>query len=235
MKIGICDDDRSFAELLETQLKRVAEEKKMPCQTVSFQSGAETVQYLKSSALDLLFLNVEMPGKSGIETAKEIECIQPSCRIAYCSNCLEYATDVYETTHCYYVLKKDISRRLPNVINRVLKENCAQKRKICVYSRGADAMIDMDDILFAERSGKKSYLYLGNDEMIETSERMDILEEKLCRPDFVRCHNSFIVCFERIKKYSRQKITMENGREISVSRAYEKKVKQAFENWKNAQ
>lgn len=231
MRIAICDDDPVFTEIGRRELLHFFDEKQMECRISTFQNSSELEAYMSEHPLDLVFMDIVLEEESGIDAAARIEKLQPDCMLAYCTNYLEYATEVYETRHCYYLLKENFAEKLPNVIRIVLKENEAEKQKICVKSNSTRRVIYLENIMYAERNGKKTILHLNDGALVEIGEKISELAEMLDSPEFVRCHNSFIISMTRMKKYSRQKIEMENGAEIPISRPYINIVKDAFADW----
>ena len=71
MNIAICDDDKSFRDLLEKHLKNYFDERSIPLNFFQFSSGEDL---LKSDMLfDLAFLDVEMEKINGIDTGKALK------------------------------------------------------------------------------------------------------------------------------------------------------------------
>lgn len=231
MKIGICDDDGIFMEKMEKNLDALMEETGMSGQVLCFPKTDGLMEYLESGKLDLVFLDVPGQEHSAIETAKTISRLRPECEIAYCSDSLEYVEDAYDTRHCYYLLKGELEERLPRVIDRVVDIRLENRAKVCIYSCGKNEIVPVRNIMYAERSGKKTYVHLADQTLLETPERIDGIEEKLVWPQFVRCHNSFVVSFDKLKTYTRHQLIMEDGREIPVSRPYLVKVRKSFSEW----
>lgn len=231
MRIGICDDDGLFMEKMEKNLDVLMKEMGMPGQVFCFSKTDGLMDYLESGILDLVFLDVSGREASGIETAKTIGRIRPECEIAYCSDSLDNVTEAYETRHCYYMLKEDMEDRLPRVIERVVDIQLENKAKVSIYSCGSNELVPVNEIMYAERSGKKSYLHLTDGTQLETPEKINEIARKLVWPQFVRCHNSFVVSFDKMRTYTRHQLIMEDGREIPVSRPYLVKVRKSFSEW----
>lgn len=231
MRIGIYDSSGPFLAQMEAELKAYMEEKGMPGRVFCFSGLSALLEYLRTEILDLVFLDPGEADGSGIEAAKEINRMLPCCEIAYCSDTFAHAADVYETKHCYYMLKRDMHEILPKVLSKAVDGCLEDKDRISVYSNGGDAVIRTAEILYAERNGKKSYVHLNGGVQIETPERIEVIAQKLIWPQFVRCHNSFIISLDRISTYTRHQLKMEDGREIPVSRPYLVKVRKAFGEW----
>lgn len=231
MRIAVCDDDPVFTQISRREILNFFQERNQECQVSTFGSSAELESFMEEHPLDLIFMDIVLGEESGIDAAARIEKIQPDCHLAYCTNYLEFATEVYETKHCYYILKEQFAERLPNVIRIVSQESEIEKQKICVRSNAVRRFIYLENIMYAERSGKKTVLHLKDGTRVEIGEKISELADMLNSAEFVRCHNSFIVSLSGMKKYSRQKIEMEDGAEVPISRPYISAVKEAFGEW----
>ncbi len=73
IKIAVCDDDIAFTGTTQTFLDQIAKEQHLELEVSIFLSGKSLVQeYQEINHFDLIFLDIEMNGMDGIETAKLI-------------------------------------------------------------------------------------------------------------------------------------------------------------------
>ena len=61
--------------------------------------------------------------------------------------------------------------------------------------------------------------------------RLEELEEQLADTDFVRCHKSYLVNLDEIRRFRRTEFVMRNGERIPISRNFQETVKTKFMNW----
>lgn len=231
MRIGICGGDRLFLQKMESSLTFLLDEKGMTGQVFCFPDAGGMMEHLRTEKLDLVFLEVEGTDGSAFDTAREIAGLLPACDIAYYSDTLESAADAYETKHFYFLRKEELPERLDRVISRAVELRLESRAKVCIYSCGKNELVPVNEIMYAERSGKKSYVHLADGTLLETPEKIDEIAQKLEWPQFTRCHNSFVVSFESLRTYTRHQLIMEDGREIPVSRPYLVKVRKSFAEW----
>ncbi len=231
MRIGFCDDDRFILSKMEQEIRKFMDGEGIECAFFAFDSEGGLLRFMQDKELDLLFLDIEMPGKGGIGLAKEIGMSHPECEIAFCTNYLEFATEVYETRHCYYILKKEFARRLPDVIRKVRLERGREGDKLCLKHRSGNELVPKKEIVYIERRGKKSYVYLEDGGCRETTAKLDEILAELRSDSFARCHNSYIVALDKVMKYSRQQLLLQGGVRLSISRPYVDSIRQAFARW----
>lgn len=232
MKIGICDDNPLVFEEVIHELEEYMKSNALSCEFYTFRTVDSLLACCRDSdiKLDLLFMDIEMPEMTGIEVCKEVNRLQPECKIAYHTNYLSYAPEVYETKHCYFILKGQLKERLPYVICKVLEEKDKAAETILLDVHGGKEILRKNEILYMERDRKKTYIVLENGCKAETNKKLSELLEDLVSSGFVRCHNSYVVSFSKVKKYTRQELTV-GDKKIPISRKYISTVKEQFLKW----
>lgn len=228
MTIAICDDD--VAILQETQKIVSNYMQDGDCTVVDFDTPMDLLSFAKNNDIDLVFMDIELGPKSGIEVVKELQIMQPDCQAVYYTNYIQYATDVYETNHCWYVLKGQLEQRLPDIIHKVEEKLNRKTEILIVRENGTNRIVEAQQIMYIERSYKVSYIHTVGG-IVEAGEKLDELFAKLNPTYFVRCHKSFIVNFFFVKQYARMELQMKNGESIPISRQNIVSVRDAFLNW----
>ena len=227
MKIVICDDECAFLQSMQEKLIPYLKEDD---QLLLFDGADQLLEYVQYSNIDILFMDIELGGESGIALVSKVLEIRPKCQVVYMTNHVEYVSDVYETKHCYYVLKDQIDGRLDSIMEIAMQKLYYRNRKLIITDGSANIMIPMDEITYIERVKRVTYVYtLGA--TYKTRERIETIADRMPASCFVRCHNSYIVSFEHVRMYSRTKIIMENGVGITISRRYADQVRDLFLAW----
>lgn len=117
MKIIICDDERMDAErakIILLSCKCVQEEDITILTPQEMHLGLE-VQDIKC---DIAIMDIEYENRqfNGITLSKELNKKLPLCQIIYLTWVLEFAPEVYDTIHCYFVLKQNEEKMLPRAM-----------------------------------------------------------------------------------------------------------------------
>lgn len=100
MKIAICDDEKEIRE----SLRKILEEYKEPFEQIDlYTSGEELLEYDRN--YDLLFLDIDMKGINGIETARKIRLKDKKIKIVYVTAYKEYASQAFSVHAFGYLLK----------------------------------------------------------------------------------------------------------------------------------
>ena len=103
MNCVICDDDPLFAEQLEERIREqcVQNDWEYRCR----QADAQTLLALDFSAVDVLFLDIEMPDVNGLEAAKQIRQRYDDLLLVFVTGFIDYAPSGYKVHAFRYLLK----------------------------------------------------------------------------------------------------------------------------------
>lgn len=231
IKIAVCDDDclvrKEICHLIE-YLWNYPETAVFPL------SPQELLSSLDDGVFDfhILVTDINMAEYNGITIGKQINSLFPSCQIIYLTGFVDYASDVYETEHCYFVLKENTHSRLPRALDKAVslyKTNLSQYLQL--NANRHIMRIPIPDILYLERNQRHCHIFTGGSTYV-TNLSLKKLSQKL-PASFVRCHTGYIVNLYYVKELSRNYITISHSsfeppKQIPVGRYYWEVVKQRF-------
>ncbi len=182
-------------------------------------------------APDVLFLDVYMPGASGIVVAKDIRDMGYEGEIVFITTSREHALEAFGVNALQYLVKPVEAQRLSSVLDMLFVSG-REKRKDCILLRidGRVCRISVDDIVYCEAQGKNQCLHLLHDVRQQLHMSMleihDMLSE---RQKFVRVGVSYIVNLDHVDSLNAQKICLDNGENIFLPRgAYQPLREQYF-------
>ncbi|GEO07735.1 LytR/AlgR family response regulator transcription factor [Segetibacter aerophilus] len=173
--------------------------------TGSFKSAAEALLHIHNQPTDLIFLDIKMPGISGIEFLKSLK--TPPI-IIFTTAFREYATDGFDLNAIDYLVKPFSSDRFLQAINKVaeaLKHSSKEvetERKdfatsIFVKDGTKLIQIGIDDILYVEALREYIKIVTRTKKYL-VHQSMKSVEEKLPSHNFIRIHKSYIAAINKI-------------------------------------
>lgn len=231
IRIGICDDLKVCREELRSLCINWAEDNDLAIDVVCSQNAGELIHFCTTSIgdLDIIFMDVEFGGLfNGIDAVKEINKICPYCKIIYVTAYSDYATEVYETEHSYFVLKnKDIGANVYKSLDKAFESIKKDKGEIVSVRSNGLRLLSVQDIICFERDGRVTIIKTAEED-IRTYETFDEILDKIKSRKIKRCHKSYVVNFFHVAKYTKVKFIMDNGLTIPISRAYQKKIFDCF-------
>lgn len=191
------------------------------------------VKSIHSFQPELVFLDIAMPGYSGLELLKFFDEKNINFKIIFVTAYTEYAVNAFELSAVDYILKPvriDALERALSKVNgtksleslRVLQNNLdvPQHKKIALNTGDGITFIELQDILYLKADGSYTHFYISNKNKITVSKKIAEFERLEVVSNFMRIHRSHIINLERIQKILKQDggtVIMDNGDELSIS------------------
>jgi DNA-binding LytR/AlgR family response regulator len=220
MNVLIVDDNK----IARTTMKQLASQVKDIMVTGECANAMDAFNLLQVQPVDLILLDIEMPGMTGLELTKNLGNKKPI--IIFTTSKKEYAAEAFELNVADYVVKPVTPSRFIQAIDkaREILESNTQEVKLdkdeFIFIRDSNIVrrLKFDDILFAEAMG--DYVKLHTDQKffaIHTT--LKTVEERLPANKFIRVHRSYIVAIIKIDTIQDGALVI-NGKPIPVADAY---------------
>lgn len=229
------DDNIEFLEYEAFQIRNYLKTRLPDFEMQTFTESDRLLDYARQETIDLLFsdIDLEQQDRNGVETVRALQQMQPNCAVVYLTNYLNFATEVYETPHIYFVLKSELCRRLPAVFERFRREKPVLiTSRLYLGRRRGTQMVDANQILYCEHQGRVTKVVLGNKDgaqsEVTTYRKLTELMAQLDEQEFLRCHLSYIVHLRYVAQVRRSSFTMTDGTEIPISRTRSEAVRRRF-------
>jgi DNA-binding LytR/AlgR family response regulator len=156
-------------------------------------SAAEALRF--DGAYDVLFVDVEMPGATGLETAPHVHERRDPPAVVFVTAHEQYAVDAFAVEAFDYLLKPVDPDRLARVVERLRErtlENAAPVEKVPVVAGGGSELLDYDQIHYIQADGDYSRVHTYDRSYLSTAS-LGELEERLGSARFARIHRSYLV------------------------------------------
>jgi DNA-binding LytR/AlgR family response regulator len=187
-------------------------------------SAMDAYNLLLTQPVDLLLLDIEMPGMTGLELTKNLVNKRPV--IIFITSKKEYAADAFDLNVADYIVKPLTGSRFIQAIDkaRIILESNQEEVKIkedeFIFIRDSNIVrrLKLDKILYAEAMGDYVKLYTP-EKFYAVHTTLKAAEERLPASNFLRVHRSYMVAIDKIDRVE-SGVLIVNGKPIPVADAY---------------
>lgn len=235
MKIAICDDNKYFSAYIEEEINKESPQK---IDYDIFASGDELIKYIYNSkdspGYNIYFLDIEMPGKNGIETAAIIRKIDDNALIIFITEHKEYVYDVFEVLPFRFLIKPIKSEELKKILRQAIEHITTKSGLFFFKIERQNYQVPFQEIIYFESCKRKIKLYTDNICYEFYGKITDIITT--LNPNlFCQIHASYIVNMEYIRSISDTYLSITDGNILSISKRFRKEVRDKhlkFMEWK---
>jgi two-component system LytT family response regulator len=236
MKAILVDDEPDGIKTLQKMLERHC-----PSVTIaaSCNNAVEAKQQIQALKPDVVFLDIQMPGKSGMDMIVELP--DKNLEIVFVTAHHEYLLQALQYSAADYLLKPVDEDRLIDAVRRVearLRESKKEERneavlyniskagqpsemRLCLPTLKGFIILKLDDIIYCEAERSYTIFHIEGRKPVTVSKPLIEYENLLADTPFFRVHKSFLINLMQVKEYQRGEggiVIMSNNAEIEVSR-----------------
>lgn len=227
MNIGICDDEKICIERTLECLEKAKLDLGIDFTYKTFSSGEDILK--SNENFDILFLDVEMDGISGIETMKQLEEKDNVRYIIFASSHSEYVFESFGFKTMGFLCKPidydKFLKEIKKIINKV-----KNVEPIEINVDGKDILISPEDIMYV--SGEKNYVrVVARKEEYFTYGNMKTWEEKLAKSSVIRIHKSYLVNLKYVSNITDVASFVDSSDEIPVGRKYKEEARGKYKDY----
>jgi DNA-binding LytR/AlgR family response regulator len=222
MNCLIVDDEPLALDLLEDNIRQVP----FLNLVAACRSAAEAMVVLSEHTIDLIFLDIQMPGVNGLEF---LRLIKPLPLVILVTAYEEHAIDGFNLDVVDYVLKPVAFPRFLKAVQKAHnmfrmitvtgKSGAAETDHVFVNANYSLVKVMLHEIAYIE--GLKDYarINMTNGNMVVTRLGLKVIEDKLDAGKFMRVHKSYIIALNKIDSVQKTQLTIQ-GREIPIGDRY---------------
>lgn len=219
---AICDDDPDDRGRLQQEISLLAGSR--PLRFAEFADGKSLLDSAES--FDIIFLDILMEGKNGLEIARAIRKQSNPAMIIFVTQSREHLVAGYEVEAFRYLLKPYTQSDLAAVLEKAFAR--LDKRGFVVRSGGSVYRIPFEHISYIEAQGRRCLLILTDGSQLSIGEGISQVEKQINPELLIRCQKSFIVNLGQIASLRRYEATLRSGAVIPIGRRLWSEVQDRF-------
>lgn len=223
IKIAVCDDEIIFAEKMKTIIDTYCMEKQIPYEVDLYQSGRDFItNSIKMMEYQIVFLDINMEGIDGLETAKELRKLCKETFVIFVTAFINYTLEGYKVDAIRYLLKmsENFEQSVYEALNAVFQkmEYTPIIRKFCFQEGNKN--VALERILYIESVLHKLTFHILEEDIIsytmyETLNNITGMFNK----DFVRIHQSYLVNLRFVRKIDKKDLILSNDISLPIARS----------------
>lgn len=230
MNIFIAEDEPLAAAKLRLFLQKLGE-----TDTLVFDNGISLLAHLTEETPDVLFLDIQMPGATGIDVMKRMQQLNSNVQIIITSAFEQYAIESFQFSVTDYLLKpysiERLSQALTKARNNIRLQNLDRQTKaetISIRCEGRNVIIPTAEIISLESLKDYVRITTTDGQKRITLGTLGQFEERLNKNSFVRIHRSFIINLGHLTEFSSQSVIMFGRTEIPIGKTYREQIEKLF-------
>ena len=232
-RIAICEDESAVREQLKKLCTQMISEWGLKCVLALFPSTDELDAAMRENpdSFDLLLLDIQMEGVSGMEYARALRQRGNRVSIIFITNCVDYALEGYSVQPVHFILKPVTRELLEDALRTDIELN--HKPKTMLFRTGGKSVsLAVSDIRYIESMNHSIIVHLADTDRVFS---LSLSETERNAPDgiFFRCHNSFLVNMEYVAEIGRTEIRLRDGCRLPVGRRFYQSFQSAFVRYMN--
>lgn len=235
IQFAVCDDNINELSNIVQLINLYRISKNFSCEYVVFHNGLDLISALeKGKRFDIYFLDIIMPGLTGIDIAKEIRSFDKITPILFFTSSTEFALESYSVKALNYVLKPITKEKFFFVLDEVLEKIKMEEDEdaMIVKSNEGIQRILISNLVFAEVISRNVLYHLRSGKVIQCTEPFSSVCDQLMNYGcFIKPHRSYIVNMRFIDTIENHQITLQTLDTIPVAQGKAKDTKQKYLNY----
>ena len=229
LQIAVCEDEQADRDHLIGILKPLLDKyiESEEYRITNFISGGELLQ--SDDSFHLIFMDIMMEGRNGIETGQELYSRNHSAKIIYITNFGQYCMDAVNTVHAFAFLEKPVStealeEQLQAFLRQYQKEEVRLEFRNVSYeengvlSEKPTLLLTVDTILYFEYIKAKKKVKIVTENMVyEYPDAISGLEERMQPYGFETSCRGILVNLKNVAKTKGYEVVLKNGMSVPLS------------------
>ena len=226
MKIAICDDESKILEEIAAFIEKEFSGSKIH----AFSDGESFLSSVKSvpeKEPDVLLVDIDMPGRSGMEVAAALTEEKSRTLIVFVTAHDELVYDSFKYHPFAFVRKKYLGNELRNVLKDCQKEIDGRNKRFVFQNASQMVNLAQSEILYFEGQANYLAIHTTGDEYKMRS-TMTAVEKELENCGFLRIHKGFLVNLGHVKILKTENLELDNGELIPIGKSYSEAAKKSI-------
>lgn len=228
--IALLDDEQSALIIAKGAIENFFKEKNYPISLYCYNTAAELLKDNKIKRFGLLFLDIDVGDKNGIDVAKEIEECKQNASIIFLSQREDLVFDCLKIHPFGFIRKSKIIEDFNLLMNQYYNFVITTEAddKIDFVDKNNVVTFKLREIIYIESERNYQVIHLLDDETYKIRIPLNNLEEQLTDKGFIRIHKGFLLNYTYIRSIQNESIILANHFTLPLSKKRKEEVMQQY-------
>ncbi len=233
LRIGMCDDCGAFLDETQYLISNYFANKESVVELHSYQTGEALLHDfgIGDFQLDLIFLDIDMPGINGMDLAGKIRSQDQKVLLVFLSGLEERVFETFKFSPFRFIRKKKVGEELKECLDKVIDYFNHNKEIFTFKSQEGLIRLPIEDILYFSYFKRRVEIYTFHKQYSTVSLIFKEIIEQFKDRGFIPIHRSSMVNVKYIKTVNKLYIVLDNNQRLSISRYKYNEVFEAFTNY----
>jgi len=227
MNIAVCEDISADSGVLCDMISDYCKTHCYDSAMSSFKTGEALLAAVTPGAFDIYFLDIYLPGISGVEVARKIREIDKDCFLVFVTISKDFMAEGFEVSASSYIVKPITREAIELAMHNCRMVFERSSRMIDIPYEGKSLMVSLADLYYVEVYDKESVFHMKRGK-IKTRLSLKSVSERLGGSPFLRCHRSYIINMNYVEDMREENFVMRNGDLVPIRKNGRKEVRLAI-------
>jgi DNA-binding LytR/AlgR family response regulator len=230
LRIAICEDMKKDRDRLLMLIRETG----TPAKCDIFPSGEALLDHFRKGMYHLIYLDIYMNEINGMETARYIRERDEDVMLAFTTTSRDHAFEANKYRSLLYIEKPVTLDMIRHTIT--LAEALKSKRKSEILTISSESnLVDIPhhEIFYIEVIDQRCVIHICDGKLVSASTTLNIndLDTMLPKPRFCRCHRSFIVNLDKVKRINGKDFEMKDGSVAYITQRDRRRIMNLYDEW----
>ncbi len=226
--VSICDDDKRMAKRLEALVSKEFSSRGYCCKCSVYFDGKSFLEQDREQEQELIFLDIEMPGVSGMQIAEYLQERGRSGNVVFVTGYENLVFQSQKYFPFYFLRKSELEEKAGKLVEEFLRRLNGRQEKFMVTAGKTMFTVLTSEIMYLTYHEHKIRITMSGHEKYEFRGSLKVCEQKLKKDCFYRINSATIINFSFVKVFEGSDVIMDDNEKIWISREKKKECRQQF-------
>lgn len=227
LNAAVCDDEKIFHKEISVLIRNYTKAKGIDIFVDFYENGEGLLR--SERKYDIIFLDYQMKGINGIETAEKLRAANSDSVIIFISAYPTAALDAFEIKTFRFIVKPVDEAKLYKALDDYIK-SIDYDNILLLKTQDGSYKLRMSEIIYLEADGKHTIVHTKSRHLC-VHINLKQLEIRLPDSDFIRCSREYVVGFAHISNHNGTEIMFDNGENARIGKHYASRFKKEFQKY----